>query len=144
MCVFYRSILTNIQILKDSVNPIWSLKITVQLQTFCTWLISSCLRFWLRVILRSVPSLRSVIMIDMSLILQWGSSNLLLKSNLSISTHSSKRRLTVNRINLLIHYCKAMCKFIYQKMILPDERILNFRINVTLLTWKLANADWIS
>ena len=62
-------------------------------QTFWTWLISSCLRFWLRVIFRSLPSMTSAM-------IEHGTSGCVfdsifcLRSKRSIVVHSSRRRFT--------------------------------------------------
>lgn len=62
-------------------------------RTFCTWLISSCLRFWLRVILRSGCSASSLRYF--SEFFCTASFTVLVSASRFLSTHSSSRRLTV-------------------------------------------------
>lgn len=63
------------------------------IRTFCTWLISSCLRFWLRVILRSGCSASSLRYF--SEFFCTASFTVLVSASRFLSTHSSNRRLTV-------------------------------------------------
>lgn len=62
-------------------------------RTFCTWLISSCFRFWFRVILRSGCSASSLRYF--SEFFCTASFTVLVRASRFLSTHSSSRLLTV-------------------------------------------------
>lgn len=82
-------------------------EVTDNVSTFCTWLISSCLRFWFRVIFLSGCSPKSVTP-PISVLFLTASFTVLVSARRAFPTHSSRRLLTACQRKGDEHHCKAV------------------------------------